>query len=234
MTLLSGDRVALLTAATAESGQQHVLFDRDETDSYRIRLEPIHAQRRQLTRAEVMPALPVGSRWADAVGWESYVVFPIAGIAGQDAVAIVGLEYVVAHVSRGAYAVFAGAVVPVTLVRSAVDAIAKELDPDNNATVASTYGVVVSNARSLEQHRGAAAWMLRAAGSAYSQGDRLTVRTVLLTQDEVPPMRKLVWSRGRGTLLGVVPPLRDHFSGSANKVLGLLTSKLFHTEPSPA
>lgn len=227
MALLAGsDRVALLAAAVKQAAQQEVFFARDETDSYRLQLEPIHPERRQLTRAEVMPALPVGSRWADAIGWESYVLFPIAG---SPPLVIAGLEYVVEHATRGAYAGFAGAVIPADRARDVADAIAAGLDPGNDERVGSSYGVVISGATTLARHSRAAAWILRAGGAAYAEGSPRTVRTVLMTQDEVPRLRSVlsVGSISRRFLVGVVPPLRDHFTGASNMLLGLLTSNTF-------
>lgn len=217
MAILTGDRVALLLDATAESAQQQILFDRDETDSYRIRFEEVRAASRQLTRAEVMPALPVGSRWAEAVGWESYVVFPVKDLGAHDA-ALVGIEYVVPHPSRGAYPVFAGVVIPIADVASALRAIAEGLDPENTFAVAATYGVVPSDAQSVDQHRHKAAWILRSASAAFDSGAQPLVRTAILTEDEVPSAGTLL---SGSILLGTVSPLRSRFSWKARASLRL-------------
>jgi hypothetical protein len=215
MAVLVGDPFELLLQATAKSTQQQVLFDRDQTDSYQIRLQAVRSDRRQLTRAEVMPALPVGSRWADAVGWESYVVFP--ALSQPDRVVLIGLEHVVPHRSREAYPVFAGAVLPLADVPAALRAIAAGLDSENTDDIAATYGVVSSSARSIDEHRKTAAWILRAASSAFAADKQLLVRTAILTQDEVPPGRTL--RSPRSILLGAVSPLRSHFSWKAKLIL---------------
>ena len=222
MPLLSGDRVALLIGATAEAAQQHILFDRDETDSFRIRLEPVRADRRQLTRSEVMPALPVGSRWADAVGWESYVVFPSLAHV-EDAAVLIGLEYVVPHPSRGAYPVLAGVVVRAADVGGALSAIATGLDPEDKAGRVPDYGVVASDAQSADEHRPIAAAILRAAGAAFVRGKQLKVRTAILTQDEVPLARTLLPFGATSILLGTVSPLLSRFSWKAKGILGGLS-----------
>jgi hypothetical protein len=230
VTLLVNERVAILAAATADLGHQEVLFDRDDTDSYRIQMATLRSDREQLTRSEVMPALPVGSRWEDALGWESYVLFPIKRSIRCNDLVIIGIEYAVQHVSRGAYAIFGGVVVPASQACHVANAIADVLHAPEVTPPSSAYGIVISDARTLKQHRRTAAWILRAAGIAYAEGKAQFVRTLLLTQDEVPRARDLLPGRARNLLLGVAPPLRDRFSRSSNVMLGLGQSKSFSNE----
>ncbi len=221
MSLLAGDRISILAHATCESAYQHLRFDRDESDSYRIQLETGAASGRALTRAQVMPALPVGSRWTDAVGWESYVVFPSNELESPD-VAIVGIEYVVPHATRNAYPVFAGALVAMDAVPGILRSIAKRLVPEGaespSSPVEATYGVVTSKSRSPAEHLPCAAWLLQAAATSFEADDPLLVRTLVLTEDEVPKARHLL---SRSLLLGTAPPIRSRFSASARAVLSL-------------
>lgn len=216
--LLVDNRLTALAAAVDGYSLQHIAFDRDDTDSYRIRVEEIRGADEPLTRAQVVPALPVGSRWADATTWESYVVYPQRLLGVRQHVAIVALEYVVPHPSRGAYPVFAGAVIPLHDVPAVLRHVADALDPgDTTNHVAGTHGVVPFASQSRVDHMKPAAWLLRAAGSAFEQGQQLLVRTAILTEDEVPRARALL--SPRSMLLGTVPALRARFSWTADKVL---------------
>jgi len=227
--LLSADRFQPLVMAAAGSAYQELLFDRDETDSYCLRLEVIQGRQVQLGRADVMPALPIGSRWTGAIGWESYVLFPVSHRVNGLALAIAGLEYVIEHPTRGAYVVFGGVVIPVAAVQGIASALADRLHLSPGLQVQPTRGVVISRAMCLEEHRKAAAWILRAGGASYSLRKLQIVRTVLMTQDEVPSMRSVLSLRPvENYLVGVVPPIRDHFTRTANTMLGLLSCRWYH------
>jgi hypothetical protein len=219
MSLLDGDRSRALAHAVRGLARHHVLFDRDPGDSYRIQIEPVVAGAREPPRAQILPALPVGSRWADACGWESYVVFPPRSLPGLGA-AIVGLESVVPHPSRGAYPIFAGAVVAADDVASVLQRLAGQLDPDGEAAVPATHGVVTFSSREPRDHVEPAAWLLRAAAAAFAAGHPRLVRTVVLTEDECPT--SLAVLSPRSLLLGTVPRLRARFARKTLLVLSLL------------
>lgn len=204
MALLSDERMALLVSATSRCAQQYILFDRDETDSYRLQLEAVRSDLRQLTRDEVMEALPVGSRWANAIGWESYVVVPIQEVAGEDIV-IVGLQFVLPHPRREAYPIFAGVVVPLAKAPESLGKISHVLDPEEEKE-APSYGIVLSKSRSTVEHWPVAAAILRSAALALANGRRVVVRTVVLTEDE---LRR---TRSDRRLLGIVPGIAVRFS----------------------
>jgi hypothetical protein len=223
MRLLTDEPLKHLSAATDNIALQQLLLDRDESDSYRIRLEALGSSAsldEQLSRSQVLPSLPVGSRWLDAVGWESYVVYPSRDLRVRSGIAIVGLEYIVPHPTRGAYPLFGGAIVPLPEVPSVLEQIAQSLDPRDAARVTATYGVVRSDSRSPEEHLAKAAWLLRAAASAFAHHHPLLVRTALLTEDEVPKSRTLL--SPKSVLLGTVPEICARFSPRAKYILWAL------------
>ena len=227
MALLADERFATLVDAVANRGFQAILFDRDETDSYRLQLEVLGDGTGVLSRAQILSILPVGSRWAPAVGWSSYVVVPPRMVESSD-LALVGLESILPHPSRGAYPIFGGLVVPVQRVADVLAKIADRLDPARRSHASEAFGAIASTAQTPEAHRVAEAQILRSASAAYGENEMLAVRTTLLTEDEVPPAKAaLPFSRhgSRGLLLGVVHPLRDHFSKSAKKRLKWLLER---------
>ena len=73
-------------------------FDRDETDSFQIRLTGLLAER--LERKQLFPYLPRGTRWAQAVGWRCFLGAPFGPV---DNSFVVGVETVATHPTRGAY-----------------------------------------------------------------------------------------------------------------------------------
>lgn len=212
MALLDHPRFAPLLAAAGPSAQQQVLFDRDETDSYRIRLEGDG-----LTRPQLMAALPVGSRWLDAGGWDSWVVVPGRELGTDRAVVLVALEAVIPHGTRGAHPVFGGVLVPEAETPRVLEQLAESIDPGGVPVVEPTHGVIAWPSRDAAAHRGPAAWMLRSAATAYARGQPLLVRTALLTEDQVPRARTLLTPRS--ILLGTAAPLRARFSWRADVVL---------------
>ena len=213
MSLLREERVRLLSEAAGESALHRILFDRDESDSFRLRVEAVRPESSPISRAEILPALPMGSRWAGAIGWESYVVY--CPKARQQELAVVGLEYVLPHETRGAYPVFAGVALQIRDVAAALHAVAMGLDPDEQH-LPPKRPVHHSEARTPEEHRGPAAGLLRAAAAAFSAGARPLLRTAILSEDEVPPK----WMILRGnTILGIVPVLYERFSPMTRLVL---------------
>lgn len=214
MSLLTGDPVRLLAESVADSATQHILFDRDEDDSFQIRLEAIRTDHMQLTREQIAPALPAGSRWADAVGWESYVVYSVPRLGSQSSghsnadLAIVGLEYVLPHPTRTAYPVFAGAVLQARLVATVLRAIAVGLDADQRKTAPERV-VFKSEARSPDEHRVWAAALLRGSAERYAAGRRPLVRTAVLSEDEVPPKLQIFVGDVR---LGIVTTILPRLS----------------------
>ena len=222
MSLLDDERGRALAGAVGGDASHHVRFDRDGSDSYRIQIEPVAAGAGAVQRSHVMPVLPVGSRWADAVGWESHVVMPARLLPGLGA-AIVGLEVVVPHASRGAYPVFAGAVVPEARVPAVLRRLALALDPDGRPSEAATYGVVESASRSPAEHTRPAASLLRSCARAFEQRERLLTRTLLLTEDEAIQTVSLL---GTDFLVATAPGLRDRFSPEARLRLRLRRNPL--------
>lgn len=222
MTFFVGEREAAIADA-ATGATQYILFDRDETDSFRIKTEAVDPAVEQFTRAQLMRVLPVGSRWSDAVGWESYLVFPPT-LLTPPGLAVIGLEYVVPHETRGAYPIFGGAALPVDRVSAALARLATTLDGQGNAYVSATYGVVRSDAQDALGYRGRAAWMLRSAAASFANGRPIHVRTLLLTQDEAPGPSAL-FDRGRNLLFGTVPALCARFSWTTNQLLTAIERK---------
>ena len=222
MPLFEGERVALLARATEKYALQHVLFDRDEGDSNRIQIEEVRPSPDQLSRSQVMRALPVGSRWTGAIGWESYVVFPPRELETRN-LAIIGLEYVLSHPSRGAYPVFAGAVLEERDVARVLREIVEGLGGEQ-ADVDVVPGVVRSDVQAPQNYRKDAARLLQKASSSFDEKRPLLVRTVIMTEDEVPKWLLLRTVFRRPVLLGTVEPLRRHFSRKIQAQLRLAES----------
>jgi hypothetical protein len=225
MSLLVSDRVKILSEATGATALHHVLFDRDEGDSFKLRLEAVRPELGAITRADVFPALPVGSRWTDAVGWESYVAYcleaplsfmkPLSFGRGRPELAVVGLEYVMPHETRVAYPVFAGAVLQVSDVAAVLTRIATGLDPDEEHQPPLRC-VLRSDATSPQEHRGPTAALLRAAATAFAAGKRPLLRTAILSEDEVPPKLMILT---KNVILGTVPSLLRNFSSVSRFLL---------------
>lgn len=220
--LLAGDRFACLTSATRARALQHVLFDRDDTDSFRIQFENL-SDVHGLTRAQVLPALPAGSAWArQAIGWESYIVFPSHRLGSRN-LALIGMECVVSHDTRGAYPVFAGSVVDQAHVPELLTTIAATLYPGEVNTIQAARGIVHSDAKTPQQHMRTAARILRSASSSFLVSDPPIVRTTLLTEDEVP--RNWLFHRGE-YLLGAVGGLLTRLSRRRSAALSVVKTML--------
>src|SRR5207344_3076198 len=85
--------------------------NRDEQDSYEIRIVPIDGiLAPRLTRANVIPLLPVGSNWRPSVGWHSYFGIPFR--LERETYLAVGAQLVRPHQSRGAYVSFFAFIFP--------------------------------------------------------------------------------------------------------------------------
>jgi hypothetical protein len=214
---------------------QRISFDRDETDSYRLSLEPLGEQAHPLpSKADILPLLPAGSRWVDAVGWRSFVALPFVAAQAPDAL-LIGAEGVVPHLTRGAFPIARAFLIP----RKAAAAVLQELaarihgGPGLEETSALTYGVIASTARTPSEHHPYEAWMLRQAAACYRSASAFLLRTLLLSEDQVPGasttgvswLRHLAGDRpalGRSQyLVATVPSLRERFSLSARIKLKL-------------
>lgn len=214
MALLADERFAILVSAARDYAFQAILFDRDQTDSFRLEFEGLGTASHTLSRQHLLSALPVGSRWAPAVGWSSYVVTPPRALGSTD-LALIGLEYVLPHETRGAYPVLGGVVLLASDVATVLRAIASSLDPDAGALPPKRC-VYHSEARTPEEHRGPAAALLRAAAAAFAIGKRPLVRTAILSEDEVPAKWMIL---KQAVFVGTVPGLFREFSFWTRKIL---------------
>lgn len=210
----------LLDRSAYRFSHQKIVFDRDETDSFRTTREPEGAG--VPTKREVMDVLiPRGGRRPSAVGWRSFIARPFPTLALPDGAAV-GVDGVISHLSRGAYPFFYCYVVRLCRVSGILNEIADSLR-SGHAEKHGTYGVVEAPSASPEDHVDIEAWMLRKAAASYRDHERLLLRTALLSEDEIPSDvpstfvgRGVGWLRAaQGPtryLIASVPPIRREFS----------------------
>jgi len=187
-------------------------FDRDETDSYIIDVQPITSVYSSFpTKEQVLPLLPAGSHWDAARGWRSFFGVPFS--TPDESWIVLGCEGVIVHRTRGSYPVFRGFLFPARAIpeRELLE-MANEITSATEGHVQrkSTYGIIESSSQSQEKHKQIEAWIIRRAVTSYHAGIRLLFRTLLLSEHQIP-------SRRTGIdysyfLIATAPAIRERFS----------------------
>lgn len=211
-----------------------VEFDRDASDSYSIGIETQRPppRGRDLGKNDVLPLLPLGSRWEPALGWRSFFARPFAW-SGQTWWAL-GIQGVVRHETRGAYPVSKVALFPPQqFPHLGLEELASRLFSGRFPPGPVTYGVLRASSETPAAHARVEAWMLGRAVAAHHARRPLIFRTLVLSEDEVPrlPMLNgLVRALGMDELLemvgaspqilvATVPSIRKTFSSGARSSL---------------
>ena len=95
----------LLAHHAAKNAFLRFSINRDETDSYNLELEHyaagINGPTSHLQSADLMNLLPTGTSFRKLVGWRS--IFGSQFLCGGVSVAVIGIEQIVAHPTRGAF-----------------------------------------------------------------------------------------------------------------------------------
>ncbi len=210
---------------------QCIEFKRDESDSFIIDLKILntsHAQGELVEKNDILPLLPAGSHWVRAEGWRSFFGTPFS-FKGRLWLAI-GMQGVRKHPTRGAYPIAKIYLFDFNSFHSEkMTQLASILSAgcSERGRSAPTYGIIASDAERPEEHISTECWILNKASASYRQGERLLFKTLLLSEDDLPPMKgpidriKSVFDH-RDSLLnyeqilfGTVQKIRDHFSAQA-------------------
>jgi hypothetical protein len=211
----------LIETYLSRNAAYQIHFDRNETDSYGVDVRPSNSGRSTLiTKEQVLPLLPAGSRWDAARGWRSFFGLPFSTPA--ESWMVLGSEGVVAHRTRGSYPIFRGLLFPSQEVPE------KELFEMTNEIARSTegeiqpkrtYGVIAASSQSQEEHKYVEAWIIRRAVASYRAGVRLLFRTLVLSENEIPS--RTIAIDYSDFLIATLPALHDCFSWRTNTWLKL-------------
>jgi hypothetical protein len=209
-----------------------VCFRRDQTDSYSIELTPEdESLRAGFGKKDAMLVLPKGSRWSPALGWRCFFGIPLQTESGTWLV--LGAEGVMADEARGAYPVFHGYVfrfetIPKVQLLSLADSIDRG---QGSPTIAGGYGIIESGSLTPVDHRSLEARIIRSSVPSYEQGQHLLFRTLVLSEDQLPPnflLRRFLWALYTQMgiyyshfLMATVPSISKNFSAGAKIRLAL-------------
>jgi hypothetical protein len=225
-----GEGLALIETL-APFASHRVSFDRDPGDSFAVTVDRLRPRGpdvgHDVGHDELLPLLPRGSQWNAAVGWRSFVVLPFESPGVQ--AAVVAVEGVVPHATRGAFPILHGFLIGADDVSPALGRLVGGLStrglsagfPDQRWVIWS------SDAQSPSEHQRHEPWMLSVTADAWRRGEPRLLRTVVLSDDQAPWPRswgerlRAVASGGgsRPYLVATVPPIRAHFSRSTRLAL---------------
>lgn len=228
------DPITAANTALTSSMEEHATFtlqlERDVSDSFVINVESKKAGVNPLKKTDLIAFMPAGSNWTPAIGWRSFLGIP-KRIDGNTWL-LIAIEGVRAHSSRGAYPVLWGYLFPTFHVAAEglrdLAALLKAESPSPRVrSVAGqvkspqtgyrhTYGVIRAASASPADHVDTEVRILEAAASAYECGERLTFRTLLLSENELHG-----GLLSHDFLCATVPSLEKTFSRSAQRRISL-------------
>jgi hypothetical protein len=223
-----GEGLALIETL-APLASHRLSFDRDAGDSFAVTIDRLQPVAADVRNDDLLPLLPRGSRWNAAVGWRSFVVLPFEspGLHG----AVVGVEAVVPHATRGAFPVMHGFIIRAEDVAPALGRLAAGLSSSGAGLAVGLpeqkWVIWTSDAQSPAEHQRHESWMIAATADAWRRGEPRLLRTVVLSDDQAP------WSRSwadrlreaasggarRPYLVATVPPIRAQFLRSTRLAL---------------
>lgn len=199
-----------------------VHFGRDETDAFDIHIDVRDAGLAGLTNRDLLPLLPAGTRWRHLVGWSSVLGLPVR-LMGRPWL-VLGVEWVEAHPTRGAYPKLVVSFHTRASAAAVASEVARALDPSLPATLGWTHGTrKLGELESGNLPRVHAQFLLRAA-NAWSQDEPLLVRSVLLSEEELPPLLPLSPFEHTEWLIGFSRHTAARFSLVAQARLKLFAS----------
>lgn len=211
--------------------EYRVRFDRDQSDGFSLNTDRVGNSFKKLDELPedyVLSLLPNGSHWEQAEGWRSFFGVPCR--LSDQLWLFFGATKVLDHPSRGAY--------PVTRIfllnfddntfEDAFSQLIERIQPDVQESKGArpSYGAVIGDASSPEEHEQWEAWILRRALRAYRDSHLLFFRTALLSENELPALNLMNYFKtdsgsetspftfGR-SLYGTVPEIHGDFSWSS-------------------
>jgi hypothetical protein len=207
-----------------DSAKYRVRFGRDESDSFSLNVRELGSQvSSSLEKSDLFPLLPTGSEWSETLGWRSFFGVPCR-LQGTLYLGL-GLVKIVSHSSRGAFprAEIYFLEFDEPSLGDRFETLSGRLNPTTNPAEnpSGSYGAILANAPSPEEHGRTEVGILRRAGNAYREGKRLLFRTAILSEDELPPFSYFSFFRSRDTdesildysqaLYGIIPPVYERF-----------------------
>ena len=105
------ENAALLNLVVNQDALFSIEFGRDDQDSFAVDIRSLQVSGDlPWTTEEISPLLPAGSKWSPALGWRSFSGVPF--FFRQKRYLAIGVESIVPHPSRGAFATYKGFIFP--------------------------------------------------------------------------------------------------------------------------
>ena len=176
----------------ADGAVSLIKLDRDESDTFNLTIQNLTDSEETIpTRAVAFELLPPGSKWAQVVGWHSYIGIPFPP-KNPHWIALGG-ETVVEHPTRGAFPVFRAythqfplSVKRIELLRKLADSLYSLSDEELQA-VNGANGLIRSTSQSPQEHQWIESWIIRYAANLYREQRTLPFlfRTLVLSESQL-------------------------------------------------
>jgi len=172
-----------------------IKLDRDASDTFNLSVQNLSNSDQDSevipTRATAFELLPAGSKWAQAVGWHSYIGIPFPPQNPQWIA--LGAETVVEHQTRGAYPLFRAYTHQFPLSSNLIERLDKlavslyQLSEKEQKSVKHFNGLIRATSHSPQEHLWIESWIIRYAARSYSQQRTLPFlfRTLVLSETEL-------------------------------------------------
>lgn len=203
----------------AQLATHRIAFFRDTTDSFQVVVEPTSPRARdvvELTKQDVMQVLPKGSRWQHVLGWRSLMGQWITAAEGK--LLLLGVVTVERHPLRGAFPTMYGFVGcnPGPELCRALNGTARRISPTPVKNMPS-YGVFWCDSEDLDDHSHVEAAVLHSAAERYTQPTSFEFRSMVLSEDDVPPLTK-----SRSSLIVTSSKTQDGFGAWTKRRLRMM------------
>jgi hypothetical protein len=209
---------------------------RDETDSYAITIDNrSEFANDAISIADLIPILPTGSSWAQALGWHSYIGIPFQ--TKSERWIAIGAEEIHKHASRGAFPIYKAYIFPFDMAPTVVS---KRLERLATSISSSTmpflyYGIikeVVAKGRGInpDDHAKLEACIIRKASEYYRKSRALLFRSLILSEQTVLNIKHQSRSTRQSSqsrlnheyfLMATVPSIERTFSARTQRLLKL-------------
>src|SRR5688572_15449568 len=147
----------------ADGAVSLIRLDRDESDTFDLSIENLSDSEETVpVRATAFELLPAGSKWAQVVGWHSYIGIPFPPQKPQWIA--LGSETVVEHQTRGAFPVFRAYIHQFPLTSPLIERLDElavglyQLSDKEHKSVKDFNGLIRATSQSPQEHRWIESW----------------------------------------------------------------------------
>jgi hypothetical protein len=176
----------------ADGAVSLINLDRDESDTFDLSIENLTDSEATIpTRVTAFELLPAGSKWAQVVGWHSYIGIPFPP-KNPEWIAL-GAETVVEHPTRGAFPLFRAYVHPFPLSSDLIECLEKfaaslhTLTGAEQGAVNGANGLIRTTSKSPQEHHWIESCIIRYAAAVYRKQTTapFLFRTLVLSESQL-------------------------------------------------